>query len=479
MHSVTAMSTTAKLSALLLSLVGLSGLAGCAGAGEPADATGQSTAAVNMSTADARLVLDLVNYPGTGRALLDGQVGLDSRAAEGIVTHRDGADGLSPSADDDLFGDLAELDAVAYVGDSAIAKLQVWAQAHPVPAGESVEGVAFAGWEAEAVIWGVNGASVAELDEVVGLDARAATNLVGSAPYASVAGMGPLGYVGPSALEQLRAHAAMWWGQMNGAADEGLGGTFDGVSFDDASAAVAVAIANLASFDQLVDHGLWSQGANAIVAARPHADLAHVAAVSGVGTATMQALHDYAASGNWPPPAEECSTVLSARSDANAADLDALLHEATMGDWPYMEVLALQVPACVNMGDAGARDGVIDEIIANHVIGWAAGPSAWQYMSGDDFERGSALFVSRADDAKQAIEDAVEGSYVPETAANAERLARLDAIHAALTDGPRTAPQAYWLATLRINAAECSEDAAMLLDPTTNAIWIIHRFPRC
>jgi len=71
------------------------------------------------------------------------------------------------------------------------------------------------------------------------------------------------------------------------------------------------------------------------------------------------------------------------------------------------------------------------------------------------------------------------GGYVPQSAENADRLARLDAIHAALTAGPRAQPQAYWLATLRVNAEECSEDAVMLLDPATNAMWIIHRFPRC
>ena len=475
------MSTTSTLTALTLALVTSTGLLGGAGAAADEGATAASSAAVSMSAADAQQVLDLVNYPGTDLALLDEQVGLDRRAAEGIVARRDGADGVSPSGDDDLFGDLSELDAIAYVGDSAFAKLQAFALAHPVAAAEHVEGVDFSGWQAEAVIWGVNGASVEELDVVVALDARAAENLVGSAPYASVGQMGPIGYVGASALDQLRGHASVWWAAMHGA-EAGLGGTFDGVSFDDASAAVAVDIANLASLDQLLAHGVWSQGASAMVAARPYDDLAQVAGVSGVGTATMQALHDYAVSGDWPPPPpppEECTTVVSARADADVADLNALLFEATMGDWPYMEVLAFQVPSCVNMGDAGSRDAVLDEIIEEAVINWAMGPQPWQYLAGDDFEHGSALFVDRADQAKVALEECVDGGYVPESPASADRLARLDAIHAALSDGPRAEPQAYWLANLRIDAAECSEDAAILLDPTSNHIWIIHRFPRC
>lgn len=54
----------------------------------------------------AQRVLELVNHPGTDRALLDGQVGLDRRAAEGIVAHREGLDGVSPSADDEARGML-------------------------------------------------------------------------------------------------------------------------------------------------------------------------------------------------------------------------------------------------------------------------------------------------------------------------------------------------------------------------------------
>ena len=39
--------------------------------------------------------------------------GLDRRAAEGIVAHRDGADVVQRSADDDLFDTLTELDGSA------------------------------------------------------------------------------------------------------------------------------------------------------------------------------------------------------------------------------------------------------------------------------------------------------------------------------------------------------------------------------
>lgn len=178
----------------------------------------ESTSAVSLSPADTARVLDLVNYPGTDVATLDVAAGLDSRAAKGIIAHRNGADGVSPSADDAPFADLATLDAVPYVGDVAFAKLASYAAAHPAPASASVEGVLFHGWEAEAVVWGVNHASVYELDVTAALDSRAANNLVAKAPFANVAAMGPVSYVGPSALTALRAHALVWWQAMHAVA---------------------------------------------------------------------------------------------------------------------------------------------------------------------------------------------------------------------------------------------------------------------
>ncbi|MBW2453415.1 MAG: hypothetical protein JRI68_02840 [Deltaproteobacteria bacterium] len=414
------LSTTRLLPvALLVSLLG------CAVAEEADETTGHSLSAVGMTASQAQLVLELVNYPGTDLALLDDEVGLDRRAAENITAYRNGTDQSCPSGDDELFNDLAELDAVAYVGESAFAKLLDWATAHPAPAAEQVEGVTFAGWQAAAIVWGVNGADVPELDVVVGLDARAAQNLVAAAPYGSVSEMGPVGYVGQSALDQLLAYAPAWWAELSGQASSGLGGTFDGVTFDETTAGIALEIANVATIEQLTDHGMWSQGANAIVQSRPYVDLAQVAGVSGVGAATMQALHAYASSPEWPA---DCSTELAFRNDADVADFDGLLAAATMGDWPYGAVIALQVNPCIDMGMSNERDSVIEHIIADGVIDWVAGPNPWQYMDGDDFEHGASLFVSRMDVAK---------------------------------------------------AEECSEDATIILDPATNHIWIMHRMPGC
>lgn len=455
-------------------------LTGCI-AGDDDESLALSSSAVSISAADAELVLNLCNYPGTDVTVLDEAVGLDRRAAENIVVHRDGPDGVTPSGDDDRFDGVAELDAISYVGESAFAKLQQYATEHPAPAGEHVEGVDFSGWQAEAVIWGVNQASLEELDDTLALDARAAADLVAGAPFDSVEAIGWASYVGESALSSLRAYAPHWWTAMQGTAPEpSLAGTYDDVVFDEDAATVALEIANLATHEQLVEHGMWSQGATAMVDSRPYTTLDGVAGVSGVGTATMQALHDYAVSGDWAPAVdpEDCSTNLTARVDANAADFDALLAAATTGDWPYAKVIALEVNSCISMDMSNERDAIIDAILESGVIEWTYG-NALQLLKGDDFERGAGLFVTRMDWAKMAIEEAVQDGWTPSNATEAAQLAELDAMHTALTAGPRSAPMSYWIASLHIDAAECSEEAAILIDPSTNHIWIAHRLPGC
>jgi DNA uptake protein ComE-like DNA-binding protein len=251
--------------------------------------------AVSLSAADAQRVLDLVNYPANDAAWLDNTVGLDSRAAKNIVTARNGADGVSPSADDVYFTTTAQLDAVPYVGDAAFTKLAAYAASNPAPAGETVETVVFQGWESQSVVWGVNQAEAAELFAL--LDDRAARSLELARPFKTVAEMGPLAYVGTTALKQLHGAALGWWNKKAGA--QSLAGRFDGAIFTEAEAETALQIVNQATQAQLTAHGMTSTAAKAIIAARPYTNLAQVSAVSGVGQATMNALLAYAQSGQW------------------------------------------------------------------------------------------------------------------------------------------------------------------------------------
>lgn len=193
----------------LLSLAIIAPLAGCAASADESADDASSATTSTISSADAQKILDFVNYPTTTEAVLDGDVRLDSRAAKAIIAKRNGADGAYPSTDDAPFATLAQLDAVSYVGDSAFAKLDAYALMNPAPAAESVEGVSFSGWQSVAVVYGVNHATTAELDGF--LDSRAAKALAAGAPYESVAQMGPIAYVGWTALTALKAHALGWW----------------------------------------------------------------------------------------------------------------------------------------------------------------------------------------------------------------------------------------------------------------------------
>jgi hypothetical protein len=274
-----------------LKFIAVTGAIGCAvESGEEVTSRSQ---ALSFPAHEAALVLDLVNDPATDVALLDDAVRLDSRAAKNIIAHRNGPDGLFPSADDDLFDTLAELDAVPYVGDWALEQLRAWAIAHAPPPPELVEGVDFTSEQVAAVVWGVNQASVYELDIQVGLDRRAAENLVASAPYATVTAIGQIAYVGTSALNALRAHTDNWIAKQSQTAGS-QAGTYDGVAFDEATAQAALGAAQTATTSDLTRAGMTSSGANAIVGGRPYDSLAQVSAVHGVGSATMNALHKYA-----------------------------------------------------------------------------------------------------------------------------------------------------------------------------------------
>ena len=104
-------------------------------------------------------------------------LGLTTRAAGNIIAHRDGADAVFGTADDDLFDDLLELDRVAYVGPKSIGRIT-----------DSVKGSCTGGGGSDpdpacvtraALAW-LNSASstVAVIDALSGVSSTAAKNIV-------------------------------------------------------------------------------------------------------------------------------------------------------------------------------------------------------------------------------------------------------------------------------------------------------------
>jgi len=179
---------------------------------EPPEQAQDLVAALTPAETDA--VLDLVNEASL--TLLDDDVALDKRAAENIVAHRDGADATAGTADDDLFDSIDELDAVPWVGPAALDKLVSYAHAQGLVDEPS------AGSD-EALILGVaNTASFEVLDDDVGLDKRAAENIVahrdgadataGTAdddPFGTLGELDAIPYVGPAALDSLLDYAKL------------------------------------------------------------------------------------------------------------------------------------------------------------------------------------------------------------------------------------------------------------------------------
>ncbi|HUS66537.1 MAG TPA: phospholipase D-like domain-containing protein [Kofleriaceae bacterium] len=102
----------------------------CGGGGDdPLDAEdspfpdGKGDGGIDEGSPEALAVLALVNDRSVDVAELDHDAGLNGTAAKNIIAHRDGADGDADTTDDDPFDSLAELDAVKFVGPTALEAL--------------------------------------------------------------------------------------------------------------------------------------------------------------------------------------------------------------------------------------------------------------------------------------------------------------------------------------------------------------------
>jgi phosphatidylserine/phosphatidylglycerophosphate/cardiolipin synthase-like enzyme len=161
------------------------------GCGGPITADLTQEHAIEAGSAEEVAVLALANDAAVTFELLDDDVALDARAARGIVAGRP-------------FADLAALDAVPYVGKSAFEKLTAYALAHGYD-GSPVE----VDNKEVAVLALVNdpATTVELLDDDVGLDARAARNLIAERPFADLDEVDAVSYVGASALQRLIDYA--------------------------------------------------------------------------------------------------------------------------------------------------------------------------------------------------------------------------------------------------------------------------------
>jgi len=102
-------------------------LAACSAAGGDDAATGDESD-LTEGSAEAGAVLALVNDRSVTaeNMLSEAQVKLD--VGKAIIAHRDGADGLPATSDDDLFDSIRELDTVPGVGPATVARLLDYAK---------------------------------------------------------------------------------------------------------------------------------------------------------------------------------------------------------------------------------------------------------------------------------------------------------------------------------------------------------------
>ncbi|MGE0396642.1 MAG: proprotein convertase P-domain-containing protein [Kofleriaceae bacterium] len=274
-------------------------LVGCVAEAGDGDLDDGAEYASEMTAAEAARVLALVNYPLVDKTTLDIDAGLTPQAATSITAYRAGADGVFPSKDDNEIDGIPELDAIPNIGAASLQKLSAYASAHPAPQPVVVGSRRFLGWQAQAILWVTNTSAVGVLNGL--LDDRAAANIVAARPYSTLAEVDAIPLVGPSAFDVFKGQSYTWWHAyvLHGTTPPppaSLAGTYDGIAFDEATATEALAIANVRTRDDMVAHGVVANGASVIVGNRPYTTLAQVAAVSGVGTATMRSLHAYATS---------------------------------------------------------------------------------------------------------------------------------------------------------------------------------------
>ncbi len=186
----------------MASLVALAGL-GCAEVEE----LDLDTAPLISGTPGAVSVVRFVNEPATTFEVLDGDVPLDRRAAQGLIAGRP-------------FADIVEVDDVSYVGPAALERLRVYAEANGfVPEGDDLlgvyDGVLFTVVEADRALDLVNNMSDGVLHLEVGLDPRAVDSIVTARPILSMSELAELYYVGTAMLGRIKDYTAPPAGPVN------------------------------------------------------------------------------------------------------------------------------------------------------------------------------------------------------------------------------------------------------------------------
>ncbi len=197
-----------KHTLLLFSVLSLA--LGCVGVDDALEDDSGAAAFALEGTREGHGVLRLLNDGDAATfAFLDDEVALNRRAALNLVAHRDGGDGVFGTRDDDLFDSIAEVDAVRYVGPSALNTLVGFAsESDYLPSDDTTlgtyDGITFSFAQAERVLAYVNRASDDAMMEA-SIPSRAIASILAARPVLTMPHLASLYWVGPRTLERLVA----------------------------------------------------------------------------------------------------------------------------------------------------------------------------------------------------------------------------------------------------------------------------------
>ena len=404
---------------LFLGVLFIAATSGCALDADDLAEVSVLTYPVLEGSAQATGVLEFLNAESTTLYVLDYEVPLDKRAAGNLIAHRDGGDRLFASSDDDLFDSLAEVDAVRWVGKTAIASLAEFADLNGwVPHGEALlgswDGVEFSVDEADWTVNLVNTLSHVEMDHGLGLDRRAADSIVAAQPLLSVAQLAGLYYVGRSALSVLKEAAV------------------SGVE---------------------ADGDLGQQPLD----------------LDGEGTEPVN------------ESSQLCSPQLSATSNASAQRLNTLLQLSTTEDTPWAEVLSLQVAGCNQWWNDSASSQAVTEALWNESFHVGFENLSDTVREVAPFVSGGTRYLSRLGLSLVVIDERIGAEdWAPSDSLLGQELfeARFELITELSLDIAEN-PSAFIEQRLYLDMSECSEDSIAVIDTRNGSVVLLHEFAGC
>ncbi len=313
-------------SAVAVAVLGACGPDSAAVLDEDGDSEGLELA---VSELNVSLILPFLNGPDATLEVLDGDVGLDGRAARNIVTRVRGADLVLGTPDDRPIVSLADLDAIAYVGEAAIAAIDRFVTARGGSSGTPVvvEGVSFSGAQAAMAVAVTNDARLFQ----VSMSEYQRANLMHGRPHANVASIAATAGIGPVALQKLKTFTASQLPPTPaptptpGVCSE-VEGKRDGVLFTAAEACKAVEFLNRARTSEMYNLSkaaidfAWSGGPyrpNGATGRSEWARLNEFTDAAGIGATTVANLRDRIVHG-WQPNGLTSDTVATTWSNRQA-----------------------------------------------------------------------------------------------------------------------------------------------------------------